>query len=144
MERIHYLAAEIFLYSYDNYYNHLGVNARFDKLMPEEARLLGEALDGEFDAGELAAKLKISADELIDRLQHAKDARKIVDAKSPAEGFREAVKQSIRHAAKKGLTNESEIDALAGQICYRAADLSFLLKEKEERLEQYSEELREE
>jgi hypothetical protein len=31
-----------------------------------------------------------------------------------------------------------------GQICYRVADLGFLLKQREERLDQYSEELRSE
>ena len=83
-------------------------------------------------------------DGLLDLLARAKNARKIVDAESPAEGFREAVRQSIKYAVDKGLDDPAAIDALAGQICYRAADLSFLLKEGGERLEQYSEELRRE
>ena len=69
---------------------------------------------------------------------------KIVDADSPADGFREGVKQSIQHALEKGIDDEAAIDALAGQICYRAADLSFRLKQSGERLEQYSEGLRRE
>ena len=144
MKRIHYLAAEIFFYSYDNYDGHLGINDRFDRMMPDDARLLDAALDGDFDAKGLAAKLKVTEDDLIEYLQRAKNARKIVDADSPADGFREGVKQSIQHALEKGIGDEAAIDALAGQICYRAADLSFRLKQNGERLEKYSEDLRRE
>lgn len=144
MKRIHYLAAEIFFYSYDNYDGHLGINDRFDRMMPDDARLLDAALDGDFDAKDLAAQLKVTEDDLIEYLQRAKNARKIVDADSPADGFREGVKQSIQHALEKGIDDEAAIDALAGQICYRAADLSFRLKQSGERLEQYSEGLRRE
>lgn len=144
MERIHYLAAEIFFYSYDNYDGHLGINDRFDRLMPDDARLLDSALDGDIDAKALAKKLKMTEDDLIDYLQRTKNARKIVDAENLAEGFREGVKQSIQHALKKGIDNEADIDALVSQICYRAADLGFRLKQNGERLEQYSEDLRRE
>ena len=144
MKRIHYLAAEIFFYSYDNYAEHLGINDRFDRMMPDHARLLEAALDGNFAAKEMAAKLKVTEDNLIELLQRARNARKIVDADSPAEGFREGVKQSIEAALEQGINDEPDIDALAGQICYRTADLSFRLKQNGERLEQYSEELRHE
>jgi hypothetical protein len=144
MKRIHYLAAEIYFYSYDNYDGHLGINDRFDKLMPNEARLLDAALDGDIDAKDLAKKLKMTEDELIEFLQRTKNARKIVDADSLADGFREGVRQSIKQALEKGIDNEAAIDALAGQICYRAADFSFRLKQNGERLEQYSEDLRRE
>jgi hypothetical protein len=144
MKRLHYLAAEIFFYSYDNYAGHLGINDRFDRMMSDDARLLDAALDGDFAAKELAAKLKVTEDDLIELLQRARNARKIVDADSPAAGFREGVKQSIGVALEKGINDEADIDALAEQICYRTADLSFRLKQNGERLEQYSEELRRE
>jgi|TARA_B110000037_G_scaffold158186_1_gene178440 hypothetical protein len=144
MKRIHYLAAEIFFYSYDNYDGHLGINDRFDQLMPDDAHLLDTALNGDFDPKKLAVKLKMTEDELIEYLQRAKNARKIVDADSPAGGFREGVKQSIQQALEKGIADGEAIDALALQICYRAADLGFRLKQKGERLEQYSEDLRRE
>jgi hypothetical protein len=144
MERIHFLAAEIFFYSYDNYDDHLGGNARFDRLMPEEARLLDAALEGNIDARKLSKKLKMSEDDLIEYLQRAKNARKIVDAAGPAEGFREAVKQSIQVAVEQGMKSESDIAALVGQICYRAADLSFVLQQKGQRLEDLSQDLRRE
>ncbi len=143
MKRIHYLAAEIFFYSYDNYDGHLGINERFDKLMPHDARLLDDALEtGSIDSKQLAEELDLAEDGVIEFLQRAKDARRIVDAASPAAGFREGVKQSIQVAIKEGLKEEADIDALVGQICYRTADLSFLLKQRDERLEKYSEELR--
>ncbi len=144
MKRVHYLAAEIFFYSYDNYDGHLGVCDRFDRTMPDCARLLYAALDGEFDAKELAAKLEVTEDDLIEYLQRTRNARRIVDSDSAAEGFREGVKQSIQHAFEKGIEGEAAINALVGQICYRAADLGFLLKQNGQRLEEFAEELRRE
>jgi hypothetical protein len=144
MKRIHYLAAEIFFYSYDNYDNHLGVNERFDRLMPNDAKLLDAALDGPIDAAELARRLEVDEDELIGLLDRAKRARKIVDAPSPAAAFREAVKQSIAYAVKEGIGDAKTIESLTSQICYRAADLSFVLEKRDSRLAQYSEELRHE
>jgi hypothetical protein len=47
MERIHLLAAEIFRYSYANYDDHLGINERFDTLMPRDAELLETVLKEE-------------------------------------------------------------------------------------------------
>lgn len=142
MDRIHYLAAEIFSYSYDNYENHLGGNARFDRLMPEDARVLDAALDGPIDVESLKKKLKVDEDELISLLDRTKEARRIVDAPTPASAFREGVKQSIEYALKNGLSTERSIDELTTQICYRAADLSFVLKERDEPIAKYSEELR--
>ena len=142
MKRIHYLAAEIFFYSYDNYDGHLGINERFDRLMPEDARHLEEALDEKIDFDELKKRLEIDEDRTLELLARAKDARRIVDAPTPAAGFREAVLQVIEHSVKQGLDDPAALDALAGQICYRTADLSFLLKQNGESLEQYSEELR--
>ena len=144
MDRIHYLAAEIFFYSYANYDDHLGVNDRFDRLMPEYARVLEEALEGPIDASLLAKRLDVDEDGLLDLLLRTKRARQIVDAGSPAAGFREAVKQSIEHAVKEGIQDTKAIEALAGQICYRAADLGFLLQQRDEPLARYSKEFRSE
>ena len=71
-----------------------------------------------------------------------KEAREIVDAESPAKSFRLSVKKAIRHALEEGLSDEESIDKLAVQICYRAADLSCLLRHEEKHLWQYSQELR--
>ena len=67
-----------------------------------------------------------------------------VFAYSPAETFRNAVRQSILFILKHRALADAEVEDLVKQICYRAADLSYLLKTREERLEQYSAELRRE
>ncbi len=144
MKRIHYLAAEIFFYSYDNYDGHLGLNERFDRLMPEDAKLLDAALNGPIDIDDLALKLEVDEDALIEFLERTKRARRIVDAPSPAAAFREAVKQSIENAVKTGMNDTKAIETLTAQICYRAADLSFVLKQRNDNLAQYAKELRDE
>ena len=68
-----------------------------------------------------------------------------MDAPTPAESFRRGVRFSIQDAVEEGLTgDEREIERLVTQICYRAADLAYLLDLEQRRLSDYSEELREE
>lgn len=110
--------------------------------MPEDARLLDAAIDGNFALKESALKLKVSEDDLLDLLVRAKDARRIVDADTPAEGFREGVCQSIKRALKEGLNDDASIDRLVRQICYRAADFGFLLQQEDKELQDYSDVLR--
>lgn len=50
------MAAELFNYSYDNYEDHLGNNARFDKYMPEDAALLERAEKEEWTSEQVTAK----------------------------------------------------------------------------------------
>ena len=71
-------------------------------------------------------------------------ARQIVDAENPAELFRNAVRFSIQDAAEEGLHDSESIEALVTQICYRAADLAFLLEMRKESLFRYSRHLRKE
>ena len=58
------------------------------------------------------------------------------------ESFRLGVKQSIIYALEKGLNSSEDIDDLVGQICYRAADLAYLLDLEQKQLSDYSELLR--
>jgi hypothetical protein len=44
----------------------------------------------------------------------------------------------------EGLSSEAEIEKLVTQICYRAADLAYLLDMRGERLSRYSRHLRKE
>lgn len=53
-------------------------------------------------------------------------------------------RKSIRHALQEGLETEDDVEALVVQICYRAADLGYLLDMTDERLAEYSEALRKE
>jgi len=52
----------------------------------------------------------------------------IIDAENPAESFRTAVRLAVQDAVADGLSSEADIERLVIQICYRAADLAYLLK----------------
>ena len=142
MERIHLLAAEIFRYSYANYDDHLGINERFDALMPRDAELLETALKEEWPIDKVAQELDISAEIARKFLISVKKALEVVDAENPAESFRNAVRQSIEVALKDGLDSTEAVESLVTQICYRAANLGFVLDKKKQHLSQYSRHLR--
>jgi len=142
MERIHLLAAEIFRYSYANYDDHLGINERFDTLMPRDAEMLETALKEEWPIDKVAQELDISAEIARKFLIAVMEALEVVDAENPAESFRNAVRQSIVVALKDGLDSAEAVKSLVTQICYRAADLGFVLDKKGHHLSQYSRHLR--
>ena len=144
MERIHLLAAEIFRYSYANYDDHLGINERFDRLMPRDAEILEIALKEEWPLDKVAHELEVSAEVARKYLIAVKEALEVVDAENPAESFRNAVRQSIKSALEDGLDSPEAIETLVIQICYRAADLGLLLDKKGHHLSQYSRHLRKE
>ena len=144
MNRIQLLAAETFHYSYDNYDDHLGVNARFDRLMPNAVTTLEKAADEKWPMNRIAGELDIDPETAKNLLQSFERARLIVDAKNPAESFRTGVRFSIKDAVTTGLPDDKAIETLVTQICYRAADLSYLLKQQNRQLSEYSGELREE
>jgi uncharacterized protein YndB with AHSA1/START domain len=142
LDREQLLAAEVFGYSFAHYADRLG-NVRFDRLMPGRIRILEQAIRERWPRRRMADKLKATTDEVEDELSAFAQAREIVDAESPAESFRNGVRFSIQAAMKEGLGPES-IEALVTQICYRAADLAFLLDMRNEPLSRYSERLRRE
>ena len=143
MKRIHFLAAELFNYSYDNYEDHLGIgNARFDKLMPDDVVVFEQAEIEGWSDEKVATKTDHKIEDIPEWRDRFKEALAIVDAESPAESFLLGVKASVDYAVTKGLDDEQSIENLVGQICYRAADLSCLLKQKNEPVWNYSKELR--
>jgi len=142
MERIHFLAAEIFSYSYANYDDHLGINERFDTLMPHDAEILETALKEEWPIEKVAQELDASTETTRKLLFSVKGALEVVDAENPAESFRNAVRQSIEVALKDGLDTTEAIESLVTQICYRAANLGLVLDKKGHHLSQYSRHLR--
>jgi hypothetical protein len=144
MDRIHLLAAEIFKYSYANYEEHLGVNERYDKLMPRDAKLLETAISEKWPAKRVAEKLDVPIDAATKLLITTQEALAIVDAENPAESFRKAVEQSIHYALEDGLHSQEAIANLVTQICYRAADFGLLLEREGHSLSQYSRHLRKE
>jgi len=144
MERVHLLAAKIFRYSYAHYDDHLGINERFDTLMPRDAEMLETALKEEWPVDKVAQKLDISAEDASKFLIATKEALEVFDAENPAESFRNAVRQYIKFALEDGLDSPEAIENLVVQICYRAADLGLLLDNKGHHLSQYSRHLRRE
>lgn len=144
MDRQQLLAAETFHYSYANYDNHLGIgNIRFDKLMPDDVDTLERAEREDWDDARLAHALEVEEEHVVHWRRSYQRAKSIVDASTPAESFRRGVRFSIEDAIEEGLADEKQIEDLVTQICYRAADLAYLLDMGGERLSDYSRELRE-
>ena len=142
MDREKLLAAEVYGYSYAHYSDRNG-NVRFDRLMPSAIRTIERALEEDWPRRRLAEQLKIAEDEAGNLLSAFQRARQVVDAGDPAESFRNGVRQSIEAAVDEGLGPES-VEELVTQICYRAADMAFLLEMRQEPLSRYSEQLRRE
>ena len=144
MTRRHLLAAETFHYSYAHYAGHLGGNVRFDDLMPGNVDTLERAERENWDDARLAAALEIEKKDVWFWRESYERAKAIIDAPTPAEAFRRGVRFSIKDAVEEGFSGEETIEDLAVQICYRAADLGFLLDRTGLRLSDYSRELRDE
>ncbi|HVS31909.1 MAG TPA: hypothetical protein VMS98_10665 [Thermoanaerobaculia bacterium] len=143
LDRWKLLAAETFSYSYDNYADHRG-NARFDRYMPQDVRILDHAVRESWTIDRLAKELERSEEDARKLLNAFSEALDVVDAPSPAESFRRSVRQVVKRAAHEGLETDDQIEALVVQICYRVADLSFLLRSGNQPLHTYSEALRRE
>jgi hypothetical protein len=142
MDRTQLLAAELFNYSYANYQNHLGGNERFDRLMPETVTTLEKAEHEDWPLKQLARELEVETEHAEDLLDRLRKARMVVEAENPAEAFRNGVRQSIELALDLGLENADDVEKLVKQICYRAADLAYLLEVEGSALSRYSRHLR--
>jgi hypothetical protein len=143
MTKTHLLAAELYSYSFEHYADHLaGGNVRFTKLMPEDVNNLQRAEAEQWSKERIARQLKIE-DEVVEvLLERFQAAKEIVFAQNPSESFRLGATQSIKQAIKDGLHTDEDIDNLVIQICYRAADLAYLLDLEGSKLSDYSEWLR--
>ena len=143
MERIYLLAAEMFNYSYDMYADSFEFGKeRFTKFMPEDARLTEEAELNGWSDKKLARAIDCSEEEAALIRDSYRRAVEIVDQENPSLVFRKGVFASIKHAVDEGLSSEEDIHNLVGQICYRAADLSYLLTSEGKELRDYSQDLR--
>jgi hypothetical protein len=141
LDRWKLLAADTFSYSYDNYAVHEG-NLRFDEYMPNDVRILDRADREAWDIDRLAKELGVDEALATDLLERYRGALQIVDAPNPAESFRRSIRRVIHQARKEGLESDEQLEALVIQICYRVADLSFLLRSGNEPLHKYSDLLR--
>jgi len=156
LDRYHLLAAEIFGYSFDNYRNHLGIdNIRYEQIMPDDARLLERAVTENWSAARVAKAMceatptlpglpALTEKQCQNLLDACRNALHVLDAGTPAESFRNAVRLCIQRALEKGLSDPESVEALVTQICFRASDLSVLLEQNGESLSQYSDDLRRE
>ena len=144
VDRAQLLAAEIFGYSFANYADHLGIgNVRYERLMPEDAETLETAEREGWSASKIAAALEVDMERAEELLEAFQRAREVVDAENPAEAFRNGVRFSIV-SPEEGLRDAASVEKLVTQICYRAADLAFLLARAGKTLSQYSRHLRRE
>ena len=142
MSKMQLLAAETFAYSYANYADHLGVNRRFDEYMPHDVAVVEKAVSQGGGGEEIASELQIDLESAQHLLESYLIAKEIVYAAHAAASFRRAVKASIVYALEEGLRTEEDVEKLVGQICYRAADLAYLLDMEGQVLSDYSEILR--
>jgi hypothetical protein len=143
MSKDHLLAAETFFYSYANYANHLGIgNARFDKLMPNDVKVMQTAEKEGWDIERLAEKLELEVEDAQKRFKQYQRAKEVVFAENAATSFQIGVKHSIENALEQGLSTTEDINALVKQISYRVADLAYLLDAEGKELSDYSERLR--
>lgn len=141
--RRYLLAAEIFGYSYAHYAERLfDGHVRFSEVMPRAVPVLARAVREGWDDVRLAKALDVPVEEAESYRQAYCSAREILDAPSPAESLRRGVRQSIRNALQEGLTDESAIEDLVEQICYRVADFIYLVDLEGSNASDYSEELR--
>jgi hypothetical protein len=145
VNRAQLLAAEIFGYSFANYEDHLGIgNVRYERLMPEAAETLETAEREGWPTSKIAESLEVDVEQAEGLLDAFQRAREIVDAENAAEAFRNGVRFSIWDAVEEGLRDPESVEKLVTQICYRAADLAFLLEREGKTLSQYSRHLRRE
>ena len=112
--------------------------------MPEVARTLENAVKENWSTSRLAKALRVDSDEVEGLTAAFRRACQIVDAENPAELFRNAVRFSIQDVAHDGLKDAKSIEDLVTQICFRAADLAFVLQTRNEPLFRYSRHLRKE
>src|SRR2546427_4277746 len=112
--------------------------------MPEDVEPLEPAGGEGGPAATIAAALEVDVERAEELLEAFQRAREVVDAENPAEAFRNGVRFSIWHAVEEGLHDPESIEKLVTQICYRAADLAFLLERAGKTLSQYSRHLRRE
>ena len=145
LSRLQFLTAEIFAYSYANYANHLGIgHERFEKLMPDNALKLEQAVRENWNISRVADELDVDSDTAASLLASTRDAIKVVDAENPAAAFRESMTQLLTKAAEEGLTTDDAIKNVVTQICYRVSDLGYLLAAENSDLKTYCQEFRRE
>jgi len=139
MKEIHYLAAEVYGYSYDNYQEKIEMgHVRFTKYMPDSIRILIKAENENWDDEKLANKLEIDIDQVNSWKNSFRNAQSIVKGEHAGDSFKIAIRKTILDAVESGLSNDEEIETLIEQIYYRTNDFGFLLNKEGRKVSDYS------
>jgi DNA-directed RNA polymerase specialized sigma subunit len=140
MNRIQYLSAEIYGYSYDNYQEKVEMrHVRFTKYMPQTIKILEKAELKPISDADLAKKLEIEIDKIEEWKEVYKSAKMVVDAGNAGDSFKIGIKETVKNFVEEEKMNEEKINELVEQILYRTADFGFLLKRENKEISDYSE-----
>jgi hypothetical protein len=143
MERRHFLAAQIYGYSYTHYAENLEKeNVRFTTLMPGEVDVLEQAEREDWEPNRLAEALGIEADKVSLWQDLYQASKHIVDAGTCVDSFRASIRSILKAAASESLDEDEVVERIAAQICYQTADLGYLLDQENRRLSDYGNRLR--
>lgn len=144
MERKHFLAAQIYGYSYIRYAENLDEeNIRFTTLMPGEVEVLEQAERENWEPNRLAEALGIEEEKVGLWQELYRNSKYIVDAGSCVESFRASIRSILRNAASESLIENEIVERIITQICYQTADLGYMLDLEDKRLSDYANRLRE-
>jgi hypothetical protein len=143
MERRHFLAAQIYGYSYTHYAQRLEEdNVRFTTLMPGEVDILEQAERENWEPDRLAEALHIEVEKVSLWQDLYRTSKIIVDAGSCVDSFRASIRSILRSSATESLDKEDVAERIIAQICFQTADLGFLLDLENKRLSDYINQLR--
>jgi hypothetical protein len=132
------IAADMYGYSYAQYVDQLkGKNKAFTRTMPKTAESLERAEKEGWGDARIAKALDVEERKVRAMVHDFREARQVVDAPSIVEGFRIGVRQLVREA----VDDDRIVENLVTQICFRAADLGYLLAQERKRLSDYTEAL---
>jgi hypothetical protein len=143
MERKHFLAAQIYGYSYSYYADNLDQeNVRFTTLMPEEVDILEQAERENWEPQQLAEALGIEPVKIDIWQELYRTSKSIVDAGSCIDSFRASLRSILQTAVREGLESDDVIERVVTQICFKTADLAYLLTLEQKELSDYTDPLR--
>jgi hypothetical protein len=128
MTRDHLLAAEIFAYSFADYAKNLqDGHIRFKEEMPNTVRNLEKAENENWPDEDLATAINMDMAKTLLWKKRFRHALEVVDAPDPVTAFRNAVRQSIANELGRHQLGDAELESAVTQVCFRTADLSFVL-----------------
>ena len=112
--------------------------------MPKFCSTLGKAISEGWTNEKIAQKLEIDIAEVQEWIESYVAAEEIISAINPSESFRKSLLKVLANAANVDLDSKERIEDLVIQICYRVADLGYLLKLENSELAEYTDWLRRE